>query len=72
MIERSKQNYEDYYEIIKVIGIGGYGCVFKGRDKQTKELRAIKVMNIDKIKENLLIKYEREELKDFLLSYLNS
>ena len=66
MIERSKQNYEDYYEIIKVIGIGGYGCVFKGRDKQTKELRAIKVMNIDKIKENLLIKYEREELKEQL------
>ena len=50
MIERTKQSYEEYYEILKVIGIGGYGCVYKGRDKKTKELRAIKVMDIEKIK----------------------
>ena len=50
MNDRTKQNYEEYYEIIKEIGTGGYGCVYEGRDKKTKELRAIKVMNIEKIK----------------------
>ena len=64
--DRTKQSYEEYYEIIKVIGIGGYGYVCKGRDKKTKELRAIKVMNIDKIKENLSSKYKMEEIKEQL------
>ena len=63
MLERSKDNYEEYYEILKVIGTGGYGCVYKGRDKETKELRAIKVMSIEKIEENLLSQYKREEIK---------
>ena len=66
MNDRTKQNYEEYYEIIKVIGTGGYGCVYEGRDKKTKELRAIKVMNIEKIEANLLEEYEREEIKEQL------
>ena len=66
MNDRTKQNYEEYYEIIKVIGTGGYGCVYEGRDKKTKELRAIKVMNIEKIEANLLEEYERGEIKEQL------
>ena len=53
MTERTKQNYKDYYELIELIGIGKYGCVYKGRDKKTKELRAIKVISIEEIKKNL-------------------
>ena len=60
---RIYQNYEEYYEKIDVIGIGGYGCVYKGRDKETKELRAIKVISIEKIKENLRFQYEIKEIK---------
>ena len=36
MSERSKKNYEEYYEKIDVIGIGGLGCVYKGREKKQK------------------------------------
>jgi len=61
MTERAEQSYEEYYENLKVIGTGGYGCIYKGIDKKTKELRAIKVMDKEKIEENLLSQYEEEE-----------
>ena len=64
MAERSSQNYEEYYDIIKVIGSGGYGSVFKGREKKTNELRAIKIMDINKIRENLIYKYEVGEIEE--------
>ena len=63
MIERSQQNYKKFYETLDVIGIGGYGCVYKGKEKETKELRAIKVMDIEKIKDNLLSQYELKDIK---------
>ena len=66
MNERIKKNYKEYYEIIEVIGIGGYGCVYKGRDKNTKEMRAIKVMSIETIRGNLAFKYEIEEIEEQL------
>ena len=66
MTERTKHSYGNYYETIKVIGMGGYGCVYKGRDKKTKELRAIKVMSIEKIEENLSSQYTAKEIKEEL------
>ena len=66
MAERVKRSYKENYEKLDVIGVGGYGCVYKGRDKKTKELRAIKVMDFEKIKENLSSQYEREEIKEQL------
>ena len=45
MKERSKQNYKEYYELQEIIGGGGFGTVYKGIDKETKELRAIKVID---------------------------
>ena len=63
MSDRTKKNYKEYYDIIEVIGIGGYGCAYKGIEKATKELRAIKVKSLEKIKENLLSQYEVKELK---------
>ena len=49
MEERNNQNYELYYDIIEVIGNGSFGCVYKGREKKTNELRAIKFINIELI-----------------------
>ena len=66
MAERIKKSYKEYYELIEIIGTGGYGYVYKGRDKKTKELRAIKVMDIEKIEENLSSEYEREEIEEHL------
>jgi len=66
MTERIKQSYKEYYEPIEIIGTGGFGCVYKGRNKETKELRAIKVIDLDKIEENLSSQYEREEIEEQL------
>ena len=66
MTEKTKQNYEDYYERIDQIGNGSYGIVYKGIKKETNEFRAIKVMEIEKIRENLSSQYEIEEIKEQL------
>jgi len=54
MAERSNKNYNDYYDIIGGIDSGGYGTVYKGREKKTNEIRAIKVMNLNKIREDII------------------
>ena len=72
MDERSKKNYTEYYELLNIIGEGANGIVYKGRDKKTKILRAIKVLSIEKLKENLLYQYEdKEEIDQQLNRYIN-
>ena len=71
MSDRTKKNYEDYYEIIKLIDSGAYGYVYKGREKETKELRAIKVISLGKIEDNLLSQYEANELEKQLNLCIN-
>ena len=66
MTERTKRSYKELYEALEVIGVGGYGCVYKGRDIKTKELRAIKVMNIELVQKNLSSQYKAEEIKEQL------
>ena len=63
MKERINEDYTKYYDIIEIIGNGAYGCVSKGKEKKTNELRAIKVINLLKIKEALLDKCEVNEVK---------
>ena len=42
------EDYKELYEIIgNRIGKGSFGAVYKARDKETKEMRAIKIMDID-------------------------
>ena len=72
MAERSKKNYKDYYEILEVIDSGGYGTICKGREKKKNELRAIKVMNLDRIRENLIYEMdEKDDIEEQLKSYIN-
>ena len=66
MTERSKKDYKDYYELKDIIASGGYGIVYKGREKITNEFRAIKVMNIEKIKISLLYQYDRDKIEEQL------
>ena len=33
MDERAKKNYKEYYEDLDLIGSGGFGVVFKGKEK---------------------------------------
>jgi len=41
-IDKPKNNYENFYTIGKLIGIGGFGCVNEAIKKDTEEKRAIK------------------------------
>ena len=71
MSDRTKRDYKEYYEIIKLIDSGAYGKVYKGRDKTTKELRAIKVISLEKIKDNLLSQYGTNEIEEQLNLCIN-
>ena len=54
MNERINEDYTKYYEIKGAIGGGAFGIVYKGIEKKTKELRAMKVINLNDYKEQLL------------------
>ena len=71
-LNSSSKNYKDYYEIIEVIGSGGYGTVCKGREKKTNELRAIKIINLNTIRENLIDQIdEKDDIEEKLKTYIN-
>ena len=65
---RSKEDYKIYYEKLEneKIGRGGYGVVYKAKDKVTNELKAMKIIETDCNGE----KYEKE-IKD-LINELNN
>ena len=72
MTERTNQNYEDYYEIIKGIGSGGFGTIYKGKEKNKDGLRAIKIMDINKIREIIMYEIEKnDDIEEKLKSYIN-
>jgi len=77
MTDIIKDDYTKYYEIIGApIGIGGFGSVSKGREKKTKELRAIKVIDLDILKTQISENYQSEsqyqqELKEYVDIFKN-
>ena len=50
----SNNNYLKYYNILDIIGNGEFGTVFKGREIKTNELRAIKVIKLEQLKESVI------------------
>ena len=67
MDERTKKNYKEYYEVLNPIERGAFEIVYKGKEKGKDELRAIKVINLQKIKENLMNEYGTELKKQLEL-----
>ena len=65
-------NYENYYEIESVIGRGQYGKVYKGKNKKTDEIRAIKVMEIDNKDEDIFMKHINNEIKNMKICSNNN
>ena len=70
MEERVKENYKKFYDILELIGNGAIAYVYKGKDKKTQELRAIKVMRLDKIREKLINECEPKEVENHLKYYI--
>ena len=66
MAERIFEVLGKEYDNIKPIGNGAYGFVYKGEIKNKKELRAIKVMDLNKIKSNFINIYEEEEIEEHI------
>ena len=63
MEERPNQDYRKYYKIIEAIGNGAFGIVNKGIEIKTNELRAIKVIQLDRIKESIFAYEDDPERK---------
>ena len=65
-----KDDFKKYYDIIgDAIGNGAFGCVYKGKKKDTGIIRAIKVINLGRIEENLLNQFEADQIDEELEKY---
>ena len=66
---RENEDVRNYYDIIKKIGEGGFGAVYKAKIKNMEEYRAIKIIEKKKIIDNFMIEYLRKpnekELKEY-------
>ena len=68
MMKREEEDFRKYYEIIgKQIGRGGYAIVYKAKEKEKNEDRAIKVINKNDIREQ----YSSENLCDMTEEDMN-
>ena len=58
-----KKNFKNKYNILKQLGKGEYTEVYKVENKNTKEIRAIKIIKLEDIKLGLLKKkFSRENI----------
>ena len=64
--ERANKYYEEYYEKMETIGNGTFGTVYKGKEKEKDELRAIKVIDLQGVKASLTNQYSGEDLIEHL------
>ena len=68
-------DYKTYYEIGEKIGEGGYGIIYKAKDKKTQEERAIKIMDKEQINNRLRrIHYrepKREDIEPYIKGFFN-
>ena len=63
MDERISHDYKEYYKVLEGIGNGAFGIVYKGIEIKTKELRAIKVIQLDRLKESIFAYGDEEPEK---------
>ena len=71
MICHHKEDFKNKYKIINTIGYGNYTEVLKGEKIDTKELRAIKKINLGGIKMELEKENSEEEINKELQNYVN-
>ena len=55
MDERKYCDYKDYYDKLDVIGSGGFGIIYKGREKGTKKEVAIKEIDLEQMEQNIIL-----------------
>ena len=72
---REKEDFRNYYEIRKRIKEEGYGAIYEAENKETKELRTLKIFDKNRIRENFMQENFRqpsdEEMKPYNDSFYN-
>jgi len=77
MNKRECNNYRKYYDNLVVIGSGIYTFVYKGREIETNELRAIKVIRLETLKNYIISanngdpEIKLKEYKEYIDEYIN-
>ena len=74
MEKRPNQDYTQYYYNLEEIGRGKLSIVYKGREIKTNELRAIKVIQLNKLKESIISNGNEDtekKLKECIDGYIN-
>ena len=67
-----KQDYNNKYKILKQLGVGNYTKVYQEENKNTKELRAIKIIMLGDIRQKLEEEYSSEETDEQLKNHINN
>ena len=62
--ENTKEEFNNKYELIKQIGKGVHTIIYKAKIKNTSELRAIKLINKEEIKNNLKNEYNSTNIEE--------
>ena len=62
--ENTDEEFKNKYEKLEIIGKGGCGIVYKGKIKKNGELRAIKFINKEEIKNNLRNEYNSNDIEE--------
>ena len=63
---RTKEDYKNYYEILKRIGGGGFGNIYEAKDKNTNEKKALKIIDKDRMKSKLMILKNNINVSEYL------
>ena len=69
--ENKNEDYKNIYEILNKIAKGGYGEIYKAKNKKTGELRALKYINKDNIIENLRNEYNSNDVEGAFNEFQN-
>ena len=72
MKSHHKEDYKKKYNILKQIGFGLYTIVYKGENIETKELRAIKVINLKDFEMQILNNFSGEEANERYNNFINN
>ena len=71
MFEKKNENYKNYYILGENIYKGIHSTIFKGKEKNTNEPRAIKIINLNIIKDEILKKCNSLDIDKVIKDYIN-